>query len=140
MKVGLVEDVRELMMHCLEEIMIHVVHIRRIKIVYVVKVNLDTVAGITERLSTLRGVIVLGTTNVNDAGTIGLEELLSGKSLVDIIPKVLGEYSEVDTLVVVGRSKVLVHIRPLVLETVDELEVVGFEELLLAEGVEGEGI
>ena len=41
------------MMHCLEEVMIHVVHIRRIKIVYVVKIDLDTIAGITERLCTL---------------------------------------------------------------------------------------
>ena len=130
----------KLMVHGLEEVLVHHVEVAGVEVVGVVEGNLQTALGHTECLGTLRGVVVLRTDYMDDARAVGLKKFGGAVFLIHVEPQILAQHGQVYALVVVGRRKVLLHVGADVFHAVDHLHIVGLEEVCLQEGVEREGV
>ena len=107
---GLVQNVSKLMVHGLEVVLIHHVEVVDLHRVDLEQRNLDTTLGKTDGLGTCSRVIGGRTHQKDDAGTILLEEVLTGNLVIYIEPQVLAEHSQVDGVLVGGGHQVIVHI------------------------------
>ena len=132
------QDVRELVVHGLEELLVHHLDIGGREVVGIVECDLQTTLSLTKRLGTRRRVQGRRADDMNDARAVELQERLSCALVIDIIPQIFRQHCDFNALLILARHEVLLHVRTDILHLVEELQVVGLQEVHFQECVERE--
>ena len=137
------------MVHGAEVVFVELVDVRQVERVDLEQGHLEAAFGQTENFGAGGGVIGGRTDEVENAGTIGFEEVVAAMLLIGVEPEILGQQAQVACVVESCGHKVIVHAALDVFHAVFEVEVVGEQEVLLdpevklvgiAVGVNGLGI
>ena len=140
------QDVGELVVHGVELVFVEVIHVsRRVRgcgsphfhLVNLDQGNLHACRGITKLFCSGRGRIGRGANEVDDSGSVLLHEIFSCILGIDIIEEVLDEVCQHLRLVVCSRCELILQLRCKQVELVLNLEVVGYDEVVVEPLVEG---
>ena len=130
---GLVQNVSKLVVHRLEVILVHHLKVIDAHGIDLEQRNLDTAFGKTDNLGTRGGIVGRRANQEDDAGTVGLEEFLTGYLVIYVEPQILAKHCQVNRVLVGGGNQVVVHVGADIRHLVQERQVVLVKVILLEE-------
>ena len=132
------QDVRELVVHRFEEILVKHVKVGRYQILCIVKGNLQASLSSTQLDSTTGRIVSRRTNDVHHSWTIGFQELIAYNVTIDVVPQILVENSQIDALIVGTGRQVVVHVRANVLQTIQIAHIIRLLEIDLHKSIQWE--